>query len=227
MYKVRTKLISGIDVIDEYQTPFGVRSIKFDPDKGFFLNGVSTKLKGVCLHHDGGSVGAAVPEKIWKIRLEKLKAAGCNAIRTSHNPVAPEFLDLCDQMGFMVLAEAFDEWEYNKCKWIKGWNLGKPGLDGYGDNFEQWSEKDLSGMVIRDINHPSIILWSIGNELDYNKDPYTDPTATDYSTGKPDFTRMVDIAHKLAGIVKSIDTSRPVTMALAINAISNKLNLPD
>ena len=122
MYKVRTKLISGNDVIDEYETPFGLRSIKFDPDKGFFLNGVSTKLKGVCLHHDGGSVGAAVPEKIWKIRLEKLKAVGCNAIRTSHNPVAPEFLDLCDQMGFMVLAEAFDEWEYNKCKWIKGWN---------------------------------------------------------------------------------------------------------
>jgi hypothetical protein len=226
LYKLKTKLISGNDVIDEYETPFGVRSIKFNPDKGFFLNGVSTKLKGVCLHHDGGCLGAAVPEKIWKIRLEKLKAVGCNAIRTSHNPVAPEFLDLCDQVGFMVLAEAFDEWEYNKCKWIKGWNIGKPGLDGYGDNFEQWSEKDLSGMVIRDINHPSIILWSIGNELDYNKDPYTDPTASDYSTEKPDFNRMVDVAHKLTGIVKSIDASRSVTMALAINAISNKLNLP-
>ena len=226
LYKVITKIISGTNVIDEYETPFGIRTIKFDANKGFFLNGENIKLKGVCMHHDGGCLGAAVPEKLWRIRLEKLKAVGCNAIRTSHNPPAPEFLDLCDQMGFLVMDEAFDEWEYNKCKWIEGWTIGKPGLDGYGDVFEQSSEKDLSGMVFRDINHPSIILWSIGNELDYNKDPYTDPTAKDYSTEKPDFTRMVDIAHKLTGIVKSIDTSRPVTMAIAVNAISNKLNLP-
>jgi hypothetical protein len=227
LYTVKTKIVSGADVIDEYETPFGVRTIKFDADKGFFLNGVSTKLKGVCLHHDGGSVGAAVPEKIWRIRLEKLKAAGCNAIRTSHNPVAPEFLDLCDRMGFMVMAEAFDEWDYPKNKWIDGWNQTQAGHNGYPDIFEQWSEKDLSSMVYRDKNHPSIIIWSIGNELDYNNDPYSDPTNANYSPDKPDASRIVDIARTFVEIVKKIDTSRPVTMAIAIVPISNKLRVPE
>ena len=136
LYSVKTKIVSGADIIDEYETPFGVRSIKFDPDKGFFLNGISKKLKGVCLHQDGGCLGAAVPEKIWRIRLEKLKAAGCNAIRTSHNPVAPEFLDLCDKIGFLIMDEAFDEWDYPKRKWINGWNQTIAGYDGYPDIFE-------------------------------------------------------------------------------------------
>ncbi len=227
LYTVKTKIISVTDIIDEYETPFGIRTIKFDPDKGFFLNGVNTKLKGVCLHHDGGCLGAAVPEKIWKIRLEKLKAVGCNAIRTSHNPVAPEFLDLCDQMGFMILAEAFDEWDYPKNKWIDGWNQTKAGHDGYPDIFEQWGEKDLYSMVYRDKNHPSIVIWSIGNELDYNNDPYSDPTNTNYSPDKPDAFRMVDIARKFVEIVKNIDTSRPVTMAIAVVPISNKIRLPE
>ena len=226
LYTVKTKIISGTAVIDEYETPFGVRTIKFYPDKGFFLNGINTKLKGVCLHHDGGCVGAAVPEKIWKIRLEKLKAVGCNAIRTSHNPVAPEFLDLCDQMGFLVMDEAFDEWEYPKRKWIDGWNQTKAGYDGYPDIFEQWGEKDLYNVVYRDKNHPSIIIWSIGNEVDGNNDPYSDPTNANYSPGQPDASRMVDIARKFVGIVKSIDTSRPVTMAIANIATSNKVGLP-
>jgi hypothetical protein len=227
LYAVKTKVISGTDVIDEYETPFGIRTIKFDPDKGFFLNGVNTKLKGVCLHHDGGCLGAAVPEKIWKIRLEKLKAVGCNAIRTSHNPPAPEFLDLCDQMGFMILDEAFDEWEYPKNKWIDGWNQTEAGHDGYPDIFEQWGEKDLYSMVYRDKNHPSIITWSIGNEVDGNNDPYSDPTNTNYSSDKPDASRMVDIAHKFVEIVKNIDTSRPVTMAIANVPTSNKIGLPE
>jgi hypothetical protein len=227
LYIVKTNIISGTDIIDEYETPFGVRTIKFDPDKGFFLNGVNTKLKGVCLHHDGGCLGAAVPEKIWKIRLEKLKAVGCNAIRTSHNPVAPEFLDLCDQMGFMVLDEAFDEWDYPKNKWIDGWNQTKAGHDGYPDIFEQWGEKDLYSMVYRDKNHPSIVIWSIGNELDYNNDPYSDPTNANYSPDKPDASRMVDVARKFVEIVKNIDTSRPVTMAIAVVPISNKLKVPE
>jgi hypothetical protein len=227
LYKVKTTLLSGTDVINEYETPFGVRTIKFDPDKGFFLNGINTKLKGVCLHHDGGCLGAAVPEKIWKIRLEKLKAVGCNAIRTSHNPVAPEFLDLCDQMGFMVLDEAFDEWDYPKNKWINGWNETIAGHNGYPDIFEQSGEKDLYSMVYRDKNHPSIVIWSIGNELDYNNDPYSDPTNPNYSPDKPDASRMVDIARKFVGIVKNIDTSRPVTMAIAVVPISNKLGVPE
>jgi beta-galactosidase len=227
LYKVKTKLLSGTDVIDEYETSFGVRTFKFDPDKGFFLNGVNTKIKGVCLHHDGGCVGAAVPEKIWKIRLEKLKAVGCNAIRTSHNPVAPEFLDLCDQMGFMVMAEAFDEWDYPKNKWIDGWNQTVAGHNGYPDIFEQCGEKDLYSMVYRDKNHPSIVIWSIGNELDYNNDPYSDPTNANYSPDKPDASRMVDVARKFVEIVKNIDTSRPVTMAIAVVPISNKLKVPE
>ena len=227
LYTIKTRVISGNDVIDEYETPFGVRTIKFDPDKGFFLNGVSIKLKGVCLHHDGGCVGAAVPEKIWKIRLEKLKAAGCNAIRTSHNPVAPEFLDLCDQMGFLVMEEAFDEWEYPKRKWINGWNQTISGLDGYPDIFEQWSEKDLYSMLYRDRNHPGIIIWSIGNEIDGKNDPYADPSDSDYNPGSPDAARIVDVARKFVKLVKSVDTTRPVTMAMANLATSNKLGLPE
>ena len=226
LYAVKTKIKSGTKIIDEYETPFGIRTIKFNPDKGFFLNGKNKKLKGVCIHHDGGCVGAAVPEKIWRIRLEKLKAVGCNAVRTSHNPVAPEFLDLCDQMGFLVMDEAFDEWEYPKRKWINGWSQTKAGYDGYPDIFEKCGEKDLYNMVNRDKNHPSIIIWSIGNEVDYKDDPYSDPTNTDYSTDKPDISRIVDIARKFVGIVKSIDTSRPVTMAIANVATSNKVGLP-
>jgi hypothetical protein len=226
LYAVRTKIVSGTDVMDEYETPFGIRTVRFDPDKGFFLNGVSTKLKGVCLHHDGGCVGAAVPEKIWRTRLEKLKAMGCNAIRTSHNPAAPEFLDLCDHLGFLVMGEAFDEWEYPKRKWIDGWNQTQAGYDGYPDIFEQWGEKDLRDMVDRDKNHPSIIIWSIGNEVDYSNDPYADPTLAEYSPDRPDASRMVDIARRFSTIVKSIDPSRPVTMAIANIATSNKVGLP-
>ncbi|MGA7723462.1 MAG: sugar-binding domain-containing protein [Ignavibacteriaceae bacterium] len=227
LYTIKTKVIAGNDVIDEYETPFGVRTIKFDPDKGFFLNGVNTKLKGVCLHHDGGSVGAAVPEKIWEIRLEKLKAAGCNAIRTSHNPVAPEFLDLCDKLGFLVMDEAFDEWEYPKLKWINGWNQTMAGLDGYPDIFEQCSEKDLYSMLYRDRNHPSVIIWSIGNEVDGKNDPYSDPSDSDYNPGNPDAARIVDVARKFVKLVKSVDTTRFVTMAMANVATSNKEGLPE
>ena len=227
LYSVKTKIISGKNVIDEYETPFGIRTIKFDPDKGFFLNGINTKLKGVCLHDDGGCLGAAVPEKIWKIRLKKLKAAGCNAIRTSHNPVAPEFLDLCDKLGFLVMDEAFDEWEYPKRKWINGWNQTIAGLDGYPDIFDQCSEKDLYSMLERDKNHPSIIIWSIGNEVDGNNDPYSNPSDSDYNPGNPDAARIVEIARKFVAIVKRIDTSRPVTMAMANITTSNKEGLPE
>ena len=226
LYTVRTKIVSGNDVMDQYETPFGIRTVRFDPDKGFFLNGINRKLKGVCLHHDGGSVGAAVPEKIWKTRLEKLKAAGCNAIRTSHNPAAPEFLDLCDRMGFLVMAEAFDEWEYPKRKWIDGWNQTKAGYDGYPDIFEHWGERDLRAMVNRDRNHPSIIIWSIGNEVDYSNDPYDDPSVTAQYPDRPDASRMVDIARTFVATVKSLDTSRPVTMAMANIATSNHVGLP-
>ncbi len=227
LYSVKTTLRVDGKVVDEVSTVFGIRTFSFDKDKGFFLNGENMKIKGVCIHHDGGLVGAAVPEKIWKIRLEKLKAVGCNAIRTSHNPVAPELLDLCDQMGFLVMDEAFDEWEYPKRKWIDGWNNSIAGLDGSSRFFNEWSERDLQDMIHRDKNHPSIILWSIGNEIDYANDPYADKLDGNYNISRPDPARMVTIAKNLVGIIKAIDTTRLVTMALADVRNSNSVGLPE
>ncbi|MDO9256008.1 MAG: glycoside hydrolase family 2 TIM barrel-domain containing protein [Bacteroidales bacterium] len=227
MYTVKTTLSVDGKIVDEVSTPFGIRSFNFDKEKGFFLNGKNMKLKGVCIHHDGGCVGAAVPEKIWKIRLEKLKAGGCNAIRTSHNPVAPELLDLCDQMGFLVMDEAFDEWEYSKRKWIDGWNQTIAGFDGSARYFDEWSERDLKDMINRDKNHPSIILWSIGNEIDYANDPYADNQDVNYTIARPDAARMLPVAKNLSGIIKAIDTTRPVTMALANIRNSNSIGLPE
>ncbi len=227
MYTVQTTLQIDGKTVDEVTTPFGIRTFAFDKDKGFFLNGKNMKLKGVCIHHDGGCVGAAVPEKIWKIRLEKLKAGGCNAIRTSHNPVAPELLDLCDKMGFLVMDEAFDEWEYSKRKWIDGWNQTVAGFDGASRYFDEWGERDLKDMINRDKNHPSVILWSIGNEIDYANDPYADKQDVNYNIARPDPARMVPVAKHFSGIIKAIDNTRPVTMALANIRNSNSIGLPE
>ncbi len=128
-------------------------SIAYDVNKGFFLNGVNIKMNGVCLHHEAGCVGAAVPVKVWERRLKLLKEMGCNAIRTSHNPVAPEFLDLCDKMGFLVMDEIFDEWKRGKVKF------------GYNNYFDEWAEKDVISFIHRDRNHPSVVMWSAGNEI--------------------------------------------------------------
>ena len=161
--------------MDRLETPFGVRSIQFDAAKGFFLNGQPMKFKGICMHHDGGVVGAAVPDAVLERRLRAAKEYGCNAIRTSHNPMAPEFYDLCDRIGLMVMDEAFDEWTGAKNKWVQGRNVGTPSLHGYADFFEEWADADLRAMVMRDRNHPSIVLWSIGNEIDYPNDPFSHP----------------------------------------------------
>lgn len=232
LYTLKTIVTDGKTSSAEYETIFGIRKLEFNPGDGFFLNGKNIKLKGVCLHHDGGCVGAAVPEKIWKIRLEKLKAAGCNAIRTSHNPVAPEFLDLCDQMGFVVLDEAFDEWEYAKRKWIDGWNQSVSGFEGYAQYFRQWAVQDLKDMIERDKNHPSIIMWSIGNEIDYANDPYADQESSQqqhqgYAMNRPDAARMVEIAQDLKSVIKQIDQTRPITMALANIGNSRRIGLPE
>jgi beta-galactosidase len=156
LYKIRTAVRTGNTTVDEYETPFGIREIAFDSDHGFSLNGQRVKLKGVCLHHDGGCVGAAVPERIWERRFEILREMGCNAIRTSHNPYAAEFLDLCDRMGFLVMNEAFDEWKVPK---------GQIGPNGYANYFDEWYERDVQNFVRRDRNHPSVVLWSAGNEI--------------------------------------------------------------
>jgi len=167
LYTVHSKVRSGDKLVDEYDTPFGIREVVFDADKGCLLNGRHVKLNGVCLHHDGGCVGSAVPERVWERRLELLKEMGCNAIRTSHNPPAPEFLNLCDKMGFMVMAEAFDEWKVPKFQ---------IGPYGYAQYFDEWSERDVTSFVRRDRNHPSIVLWSAGNEVGDQTDPNGEQT---------------------------------------------------
>ncbi|MGD0778723.1 MAG: glycoside hydrolase family 2 TIM barrel-domain containing protein [Candidatus Solibacter sp.] len=156
LYKVHTTISEQGRVVDEYDTPTGIREALFDADKGFLLNGEHVKLNGVCLHHEAGSVGAAVPERVWERRLEILREMGCNAIRTSHNPYAAEFLDLCDRMGFLVMNEAFDEWKVGK---------GQIGPYGYANYFDEWYQRDVTNFVHRDRNHPSVVLWSAGNEI--------------------------------------------------------------
>ena len=151
LYLARTVVDTAEGTEDTYETPFGFRQTEWKPD-GFYLNGEKTFLKGVCLHHDAGALGAVWNDDAWVRRLQRLKEMGCNAIRTSHNPPAPELLDLCDRMGFLVMDELTDTWTYPK----------KP--HGYAELFDEWAEKDLVAMIHRDRNHPSVILWSIGNE---------------------------------------------------------------
>ena len=182
LYTLRSEVLDGGRVVDAITTPFGVRSIAYDKDRGFLLNGVRVKMRGVNLHHDAGALGAAVPERVWERRLQLLKAMGANAIRTSHNPPAPEFLDLCDRLGFLVMAEAFDEWTYGKVP------------EGYHKYFADWSERDVTDFVERDRNHPSIVLWSAGNEIGEQSAPDGDQV----------LRRLVAIFHRE-------DPTRPVT----------------
>ena len=163
LYTLKAELLSNGKRIDGCETNVGLRTLDFDPNEGFALNGNWMKVKGVCLHHDAGVLGAVVPSEVWERRLNNLKEIGVNAIRMSHNPQAPVVYDLCDQLGLLVMDEASDEWEFPKRKWIKGWNKGEPGFDGSFDFFEEWIEQDVTDMVRRDRNHPSIFLWSIGN----------------------------------------------------------------
>lgn len=235
LYMLRTQVMVGDKVYDQTETSFGIRTIKFDPDYGLMINGENLKMRGVCIHDDAGNLGTAVPEKVWKRRLSILREAGVNAIRMSHNPHSPELYDLCDRMGFLVQDEAFDEWELGKHKWIQGWNVGEPGTDGYHEYFEEWAERDLRDMILRDRNHPSIIMWSIGNEIDYPNDPYTHEIldvgsnpqmhGRGYSPSLPHSNRLGEIAKRLVETVKRYDDTRPVTAALASALISNETGL--
>ena len=236
LYQLKTEVLQNDNIIDIVETTTGLRDIKFDPAKGFFLNGEYYTMKGVCLHHDAGCLGAAVRPKVWKRRLEKLKAMGCNAIRMAHNPHMPALYDLCDSMGFLVIDEAFDEWEGVKNKWTTGHNVYPPAHYGYYEDFPAWGATDLTAMVLRDRNHPSIVLWSIGNEIDYPNDPYCHPLFDEvtgnndrnkpaaerrYDAGKPNAERLVTIAKKLCEVVKQSDTTRPTTAGLAFPELSN------
>lgn len=188
LYHAVIRVLSGKEVLDNVITTFGIRSIKWNAATGFSLNDRNLKLYGVCLHHDAGAVGAAVPLSIWEKRFTALKKIGVNAIRTSHNPVAPEFLDLCDRMGFLVMDEDFDTWMARK----------EPGDNGYNLYFKDWWQKDLGDQVMRDRNHPSIVIWSVGNEIHDNLGD---------SAGFKKYRDQQDLIHQLDG-------TRPVTMAL-------------
>ena len=181
LYTASSKLFAGEVLKDEYRTRFGIRSFQFEANKGFSLNGQPRKFKGVCNHHDLGPLGAAVSTAALRRQLTLLKDVGCDAVRTTHNMPAPELVSLCDERGFMLLVEAFDEWKTPKVK------------NGYSQYFDEWSERDLVNMVRRDRNHPSVILWSIGNEVP--------------DQGTPGGNK---IAKRLQDIVHREDPTRPV-----------------
>jgi beta-galactosidase len=153
LYTAVTRILEKGKELDRYTTPFGFRYFEFTSDRGFFLNGERVHLNGVCLHHDLGPLGAAVNLSSLRHRLLMLQSMGCNSIRTSHNPPAPEMLELADEMGFLVMDEAFDEWKHPKCE------------NGYNTLWDEWAERDMVALIHRDRNHPSVIMWSIGNEV--------------------------------------------------------------
>ena len=186
MYILKSVISVNGKTIDQYETSFGIRSIEFSSRKGFLLNGKSVKINGVCLHHDAGCLGAAVPVKVWERRLKILKRMGCNGIRTSHNPVAPEFMDLCDKMGFLVMAEPFDEWTEAKGNTTSAYHKY------YNDNWK----KDVTWFIRRDRNHPSIVIWSAGNEV---------PDQS-VKSGQEVFKKLLNVFH-------TEDPTRPVTVA--------------
>jgi beta-galactosidase len=196
MYTVVSEVLENKKAVDRYETPFGIRTIAFDKEKGFLLNGQPHKIQGVCNHHDLGALGAAVSRRATERQLEILKAAGVNAIRTSHNPPSPELLELCDRMGLVAMDESFDMWLRPKVP------------NGYSKFFNEWSERDVRDMAHRDRNHPSVIMWSIGNEIPEQSVP-----------------EGAAMAHRLTGFFHEEDPTRPTTSAFNNwqGAIRNKL----
>ncbi|UGU16195.1 DUF4982 domain-containing protein [Sinomicrobium kalidii] len=185
LYTLKTDIYIDNQLTDSHKTPFGIRSFEFDPDKGFILNGEHLKIKGVCMHHDLGALGTAINTRALERQLEILRGMGVNGIRTAHNPPAPELLELCDKMGFIVMDEMFDMWEKGKSEY------------DYSLYWDEWHERDLVDFIKRDRNHPSVFMWSIGNEIPEQ-------------WGE----RGAEIGRKLSKIVKSLDTTRPVTAGM-------------
>ncbi len=185
LYRAVTRVIQDGKTVDEVSTPFGIRSIEWSPDKGFLLNGTPVKMAGGCVHHDNGPLGAAAFDRAEERRVRILKEAGFNAIRTSHNPPSPAFLDACDRLGMLVMDEAFD------C-----WSRGKNPYD-YSVVFKDWWQRDIEAMVLRDRNHPSVVMWSIGNEIPERGEPLG-----------------AQEARMLADYLRGLDGTRPITSAL-------------
>ena len=199
LYKAVSQIKSGTQILDTYETPFGIRYFNFDINKGFSLNGKPVKILGVCDHHDLGALGSAINTRALQRQLEILKAMGCNGIRTSHNPPAPELLNLCDKMGFIVMDEAFDMWAKQKTRY------------DYHLYWKEWHKKDLEDQIMRDRNHPSVFIWSIGNEI---PEQWDDPSKD--TSGRV-------IAWELVNIVKALDTTRAITTAN--NEVSTRNNI--
>lgn len=214
LYKVVSRIEQNSQIVDEYETPLGIRYFTFDVDKGFFLNGENIKIKGVCHHHDMGCLGTAVNVRAIERQLEILKGMGCNGIRMSHNPPAPELLDLCDKMGFIVMDEAFDMWRKQKSPF------------DYSQYFVEWHERDLTDMILRDRNHPSVFMWSIGNEvLEQWSHINADTLDLQQANLILNFANTINknnkdseeihvnslLAIKLANIVKKLDPTRLIT----------------
>jgi beta-galactosidase len=203
LYKAVSEVKAGSRVLDTYATPFGIRSIEFDRDKGFLLNGRHLKMNGVCNHHDLGALGTAVNRRATERQLQIMKSMGVNAIRTSHNPPSPELLEFCDKLGLVVMDEAFDMWRIPKVR------------NGSAKYFDQWGETDIRDMVRRDRNHPSIVLWSIGNEIP--------------EQGQAEGWKL---AKFLAEAVRAEDRTRPVTAGFnnlqgAIkNGLADQVDIP-
>ncbi|MBE0649489.1 MAG: DUF4982 domain-containing protein [Bacteroidales bacterium] len=190
LYKLVSSLYVGNNLEDQLSTHVGIRYFHFDAEKGFFLNGKHLKIQGTCNHYDLGCLGTAFNKSALEYRFQLLKDMGCNALRTSHNPPDPEFLNLADSMGFMVMDEAFDMWNLPKIKY------------DYSQYFNQWHKRDLSDQVLRDRNHPSIIIWSVGNEI-----------PNQHAKTKEEIKQADSIMESLCSIVRSLDTTRPIATA--------------
>lgn len=188
LYTARVQLVTGNKIVDDTKNDFGLRSINFTSTNGFLLNGKTVKINGGCVHHDNGCLGAAAFDRAEERKIELLKSAGFNAVRTSHNPPSEAFLNACDRLGLLVMDESFDCWRVGKNK------------HDYAKYFGEWWSRDLETMVLRDRNHPSVIMWSVGNEIVERGDP-----------------KAVETAGMLINAVKKIDTTRPVTSAIVDN----------
>lgn len=188
LYQARVQVIKDKKVLDDTKTDFGIRSIKFNVEDGFQLNGKTVKLNGGCVHHDNGCLGAAAYDRAEERKVELLKAGGFNAVRTSHNPPSEAFLNACDRLGLLVMDESFDCWKIGKNK------------NDYSKYFNLWWKQDLEAMILRDRNHPSIIMWSIGNEIPERGEP-----------------SAIETAKMLVQAIKKIDTTRPITSAIVGN----------
>lgn len=245
LYTLKVEVFQNEKLVDVTNEKFGIRTFKFDANKGFFLNGKSVKIKGVNLHHDAGAVGAAVPKGIWEYRMDQLISIGVNAVRMSHNPHSVELMEVCDAKGILVMAEAFDEWHVpkGKNKVYIGDNAAKGAIvKSYPVYFKEWAERDLKDLIKRDFNHPSVFMWSIGNEIEWTFPHYTKtfneinkksgdqgyelvPTyderlikETFYKNagGEDD---LASTAKQLVKWAKEIDTSRPITCGSVLPSI--------